>query len=108
MSSKQVLLEAPKPFNYSDRNRHTAAVRWQAYKTEFDYYLSASGVDGDKQRKALLLWSGGEALRTVYRSKTKNEEKDSYEDVCKVLGEHFKSGLNKDAAILMFRQARQK
>jgi len=38
----------------------------------------------------------------------KDEDKDSYEDACKVLGEHFKSCLNKDAVILMFRQAMQK
>ncbi len=70
---------------------------------EFDYYLSASGVEKAKQRK-----NGGEALRAVYRSKAKDEEKDSYEDVCKVLSDHFKSGLNKDAVILIFRQAMQK
>ena len=102
------MVEAPKPFSYNDRNRHTAAVRWPTYKMEFDYYLSASGVEESKQRKALLLWNGGEALRAVYRSKTKDEDKDSYEDACKLLGEHFKSGLNKDAVILMFRQAMQK
>jgi hypothetical protein len=42
---------------------------------EIDYYLSASGVEDDKQKKALLLWSGEEALRAVYRSKTKDEKK---------------------------------
>ena len=107
-SSKQVTVDPPKPFQYNDRNRHTAAIRWPIYKTEFDYFLSASGIDHDPQKKSLLLWSGGEALRAVYHNKAKNTEKDSYADVCKVLLEHFKSGLNKDAAILLFRQTLQK
>ena len=107
-TAKHVSVDPPKPFPYNERNRHTAALRWVQYKREFDIYLGAGGIDHDPQKKHLLLWNGGAAIRSVYYSESKKPEEDTYAETCEVLLKHFRTGLNRDAAILMFRQAVQK
>ena len=103
----QISVGGPGAFSYTDRDRHTAGIRWPEYKRDFDIFLGAGGIVDDQQKKDLLLWHGGRALRTVYFSKSKKPADEGYEQTCKMLETRFKSMLNKDAAIFEFRKMQQ-
>ena len=73
----------------------------------FEYFLSASGIKNDEQKKALLLHIAGEEIQDIYETLDDYDANDSYTDVKGMLEEYFKPKKNVSYERHLFRQANQ-
>ena len=57
---KQVSLGNPRglPLFYPKREPNSLSVRWKRWKRAFNLYVASKGVTNEKQKVALLLYSG--------------------------------------------------
>lgn len=65
---------------------------WEQWVEVLECYFTAACIQSVKRRKALLLYIGGEELRTIH--KTLGDEDDNYNITKGLFNEHFKSKRN--------------
>ena len=104
--AKAINLTCPAHFAYDEENRSTAASRWDIWIEDFELFLIGSGVSDPDQSLATLLYVVGPEARQIYASKKKNTDK--YDDVKRILKDHFAPLKNEDYEILKFSQLRQR
>ena len=74
----------------------TLAQRWLRWIDEFELYCSASGVNNDIQRRALLLHLSGHSVREIVSTypETVRGNSEEYAKLVTCLKEHFKEKKN--------------
>ena len=65
MAAPKVDMPAPPPFKVIGENINLAKS-WELYLKRFDYYLNASGVTKDEQKKAMVLHLAGEEIQDIF------------------------------------------
>jgi hypothetical protein len=94
------------PFNMTEASGATGlSQRWDQWKSSFNFYLVATGVTDDKQKRALLLHSAGQNVQELFGTLT--VEGDSFADCVKALDTYFKPKKNVAFERHLFRQALQ-
>ena len=97
-------LPTPKPFKVLGEQTNLSRS-WENYVKRFEYYISASGVTKDEQRKALLLHLCGEEIQDIFE--TFVDPGNSYKDTVEKLTEYFNPKKNIAYERHIFRQAQQ-
>ena len=60
---------SPAPFKVLGEQT-SLAQKWDQYVKRFDYYIKASGVTRDEQKRALLLHVSGEEVQDLFETLT--------------------------------------
>ena len=81
-------MPAPPPFKVIGENTNLAKS-WELYLKRFDYYISASGVTKDEQKKAMLLHLAGEEVQDIFETFEGNYQEQNYMQVKEKLTEYF-------------------
>ena len=77
--ARRVDLSQPATF---DVRSARAGIAWPKWRRTFEYYLSASGVTTDGQKRALLLHCAGPEVQELYETLI-DEEEPKYESTMK-------------------------
>ena len=101
--ARRVDLSQPAPF---DVRSARAGIAWPKWRRTFEYYLSASGVTTDGQKRALLLHCAGPEVQELYETLI-DEEEPKYESTMKALSTYFEPRKNVVFERHTFRQAAQ-
>ena len=67
MATSKDDMPAPSPFKVIGENTNLAKS-WELYFKRFNYYLNASGVTKDEQKKAMLLHLAGEEIQDIFET----------------------------------------
>ena len=78
---------------------------WEEWVDTLETYFLAIGVQDTKRKKALLLYIGGDQLRTLYR--TLDDPNDTFKSAVTVLSQHFTQKKNLAFERYKFRSASQ-
>ncbi len=98
-------MPTPKPFNVLGENTNLSRS-WDNYVKRFEYYIAASGVTKDEQKKAMLLHLSGEEIQDIFETFT--DVGNTYKDTVTKLTEYFNPKKNVAYERHIFRQAVQK
>ena len=101
--AKVLDLPAVPPFSVSDHR--TLAQRWEKWTKSLDYYLRASGVIDQKQKRAVLLHLAGPDVQEIFE--TLPNTGDDYKTALEKLNEYFQPKRNIPFERHVFRQASQ-
>lgn len=83
--AKVLDLPAVPPFSTSDHR--TIAQRWEKWTKSLDYYIRASGVTDQKQKRAILLRLAGSDVQEIFE--TLSNTGDDYKTALEKLNEYF-------------------
>jgi hypothetical protein len=97
-------IHAPGPFNVIGENTNLSKS-WEQYVKRFEYYLKATGINKDAQKKALLLHVSGNEVQDIYE--TLPEHGTRYDDVVETLSNYFKRNKNISYERYLFRKTKQ-
>ncbi|MCG7879290.1 MAG: RNase H-like domain-containing protein, partial [Candidatus Thiodiazotropha endolucinida] len=97
-------LSAPGPFNVMGEQTNLAQ-KWNQYVKRLDYYMKASNVNKDEQKRALLLHVAGEEVQDLFD--TLSDTGTSYDDALEALNLYFEPKKNIAFERHLFRQAKQ-
>ena len=64
-------IHAPGPFKVIGENTNLSKS-WEQYVKRFEYYLKATGINKDAQKKALLLHVSGNEVQDIYETLPKH------------------------------------
>ena len=81
------------------------AQKWDQYVKRFDYYIKASGVTRDEQKRALLLHVSGEEVQNLFETLT--DTGTTYAQSIDKLNEYFAPKKNVAFERHVFRQSKQ-
>ena len=84
-------LHAPGPFKVIGENTNLSKA-WEQYVKRFDYYLKATGISKDEQKKAMFLHVSGNKVQDIYE--TLPDGGTRYEDLVATLTDYFKPKKN--------------
>ena len=101
--AKVLDLPAVPPFSVSDHR--TLAQRWEKWTKSLDYYLRASGVTDQKQKRAVLLHLAGPDVQEIFE--TLPNTGDDYKTALEKLNEYFQPKRNIPFVRHVFRKASQ-
>lgn len=101
--AKVIDLPAIQPFSVAETS--SLAVRWEKWKKSLDYYIRASGITDQKQKRAILLHLAGPDVQDIFE--TLNDTGDDYKTALEKLNEHFQPCKNIPFERHVFRQAFQ-
>nr|XP_054766865.1 uncharacterized protein LOC129274024 [Lytechinus pictus] len=101
--ARRVDLSQPAPF---DVRLSRAGIAWPKWRQVFEYYLAASGVSADGQKRALLLHCAGPDVQELYETLVDKDE-PKYETTLKALTKYFEPRKNVVFERHAFRQAVQ-
>lgn len=90
-----VNIHPPRPFEYSDGSRETAAARWKVWVRELNVFFAACNVVNEKQKLHVLLNQAPD-LQEIYYAKW--EDKTKYDEVVKLFKSYFAPQSNKKHA----------
>lgn len=94
----------PPAFSISE-DPSSVATRWKKWYGSFEYYIAATGVDQDAQKRALLLHVAGPEVQEVFSTFTATC--DNYNNTVEALKAHFLPKTNKRYERVLFRQINQ-
>ena len=97
-------LPAPPPFKVLGENTNIARS-WELYIKRFEYYLTASGITKDDQKKAMLIHLAGEEVQDIYENL--NDVGESYKNTVEALTNYFKPQKNSAYERHLFRKMKQ-
>nr|XP_054774618.1 uncharacterized protein LOC129282782 [Lytechinus pictus] len=101
--ARRVDLSQPAPL---DVRSARAGIAWPKWRRVFEYYLAASGVSADGQKRALLLHCAGPEVQELYETLV-DEDEPKYETTLKALTKYFEPRKNVVFERHAFRQAVQ-
>lgn len=81
------------------------AARWKKWYSSFEYYIAATGVNKDDQKRALLLHVAGPEVQEVFSAFTATC--DNYKGTVEALKAQFFTKTNKRYERVLFRQINQ-
>jgi len=103
---KVLNLSSPQPFEYDNDSRGTASIRWTSWLKDMELYFEACNIDHKPQQKAILLHLVGDQTRQIYYAKETNH--DDYNDVKRILTDHFTPLVNVEFEVFKFGELKQK
>ncbi len=83
------------------------ATRWINWQSDFEMFLTASGITDAKRKRALLLYQAGPRVREIFKQLTDTGNDDDYEVAKAKLKEYFDPQKNRRYEVYRFRQAMQ-
>ena len=83
------------------------AIRWNNWQSDFDMYLTASGITDTKRQRALLLYQARPRVREVLRQIPDTGPDTDYETAKQKLKAYFDPQKNRRYEVYLFRQATQ-
>ena len=99
------MLQLPPVEKFSLSDTSNLAQRWVFWKDSFAFYLVATGVTQDGQKKALLLHTAGVEVQKIFSTLAPVD--NTYAQALKVLDDYFSPKKNVAYERHVFRQARQ-
>ncbi len=81
------------------------ATRWINWQSDFEMFLTASGITDAKRKRALLLYQAGPRVREIFKQLTDTGNDDDYEVAKAKLKEYFDPQKNRRYEVYRFRQA---
>ena len=114
-------LRGPPKFN-TEGNASDISLRWKQWREEFEAFADCKGLFNTKpgtssaadnwvnqrsQRRALLLYCGGQRLREIFSSLDNTGNADNYDSAVKALDTHFNVAVNSTFQRHMFRKLMQ-
>ena len=102
--AKVLDLPAIPPFSVTETS--SLAQRWDKWTKSLEYYIRASGISDQKQKRAILLHLAGAEVQEIFE--TLPETGDDYKTALEKLTAHFNSCKNIAFERHVFRQATQK
>ena len=108
MAKAKVLsnLTNPPPFDYDGESRSNAGARWSTWLRDVELYMDACNIDYKPQKKAVLLHLVGEQAREIYHAK--GQANDDFDEVKRILTEHFTPQINTEFEVFKFGELKQK
>ena len=85
----------------------TNAVRWPIWLRRFNQFKTATRLVSDSVIVAIFLTAAGEAIEEIYDALGKPET-DKFDDVTKVISDHFRPLKDTEAEIVKFRHLQQR
>ena len=98
-------LRAPSSFKVLGDNTNLSKA-WEQYFKRFEYYLKATGVTKDEQKRALLLHVAGEEVQDIIE--TLDNTGTKYDQAVAALSDYFKPRKHISFERHVFRHAKQK
>ena len=83
------------------------ASRWKTWLTEFEMFLTASGITDTKRQRALLLYQAGARVGEIFNQLADTGEDKGYDTAKTKLSEFFEPQKNRRYEVYCFRQATQ-
>ena len=83
------------------------AIRWNNWQSDFDMYLTGSGITDTKRQRALLLYQAGPRVREIFRQIPDTGPDTDYETAKQKLKAYFDAQKNRRYEVYRFRQATQ-
>ena len=83
------------------------AIRWNNWQSDFDMYLTESGITDTKRQRALLLYQAGPRVREIFRQIPDTGPNTDYEKAKQKLKTYFDPQKNRRYEVYRFRQATQ-
>ncbi|CAB3993335.1 Transposon Tf2-9 poly [Paramuricea clavata] len=102
--AKVLDLPAIPPFSVSETS--SSAQRWDKWTNSLDYYIRASGISDQKQKRAILLHLAGAEVQEIFE--TLPDTGEDYKTALEKLNAHFNSCKNIAFERHVFRQATQR
>jgi hypothetical protein len=96
-------IPTPKPFKVTGTNTNLSKS-WATYIKRFDYYIQATGITKDEQKRALLLHLGGDEIQDIFETLDCG---NSFADAIDALTEYFNPKKNIAYERHVFRQAKR-
>jgi len=100
-----VAINVPPVEKFSLEDSSNVGQRWQKWKKSFNIYMTASGVTGDAQKRALLLHLAGPEVHDIFE--TLEVDGTAFKDAEKALDNYFVKKKNVAFERHIFRQAVQ-
>ncbi len=82
----------------------TVAQRWKKWCTAFEYYIVATGVNKEEQKRALFLHVSGPEVQEIFATLTAG---DNYKTAKEVLDKYFVAKINVRYERFLFKQCAQ-
>lgn len=101
------LLQAPPIASFDIDDPNNIGTRWDMWNKRLEVYITATGLEDDKQKRALLLFCAGESVHQLFETLPNAEEAKDYKDTLQLLTDHFSPKKNRTFEIYKFRQAQQ-
>ena len=83
------------------------ATKWNNWQSDFDMYLTASGITDPTRKHALLLYQAGRRVREIFKKIPDTGTSAGYDTAKDKLKAHFDPQKNKRYEVYRFRQAMQ-
>ena len=83
------------------------ATKWNNWQSDFDMYLTASGITDPTRKRALLLYQAGPRVREIFKQIPDTGTSADYDTAKNKLKAHFDPQKNKRYEVYRFRQATQ-
>ena len=83
------------------------ATKWNNWQSDFDMYLTASGITDPTRKRALLLYQAGPRVREIFKQIPDTGTSADYDTAKDKLKAHFDPQKNKRYEVYRFRQATQ-
>ena len=83
------------------------ATKWNNWQSDFDMYLTASGITDPTRKRALLLYQAGPRVREIFKQIPDTGTSADYDTSKDKLKAHFDPQKNKRYEVYRFRQATQ-
>ena len=82
-------------------------TRWDMWKKRLEVYITATGLEDDKQKQALLLFCARESVHQLFANLPNAGDAKDYKTTLQILTDHFSPKKNRTFEIYKFRQAQQ-
>ena len=83
------------------------ATRWSNWQSDFEMYLTASGITDPKRKRALLLYQAGARVREIFKQIPETGTDEDYEIAKQKLKAYFDPQKNRRYEVYRFRQTTQ-
>ena len=83
------------------------ATRWNNWQSDFERYLTASGITDPKRKRALLLYQAGPRVRAIFKQIPETGTDEDYEVAKQKLKAYFDPQKNRRYEVYRFRQKPQ-
>ena len=101
-----ITLPIPGLFEVDNESSAANNERWNSWLRRFNRWVSAMKITDDTQILNTMLTAAGESIEEIYSVSAKTSDK--YENVCKVITNHFKPYKDVETQTIKFRKLHQR
>lgn len=85
----------------------TLAQRWEKWRKSFSYFIEASGIVNDGQKRATLLHMAGEEVQQIFDTLPNSDEATTFQQALTKLNDQFNVKKNVPYERIIFHEAKQ-